>query len=320
MKQSLMFSMIAATLVTAAPVMTAPASAQPMAADLLPPYEVSTIIASMGMRPIDRPMWRNGRYVVHATDRSGRDVRVVLDGRDGQVIAVRPIDRGYDDGPRYAPPPPAYSGRYPAPPSYGPRYDDGYRAAPPAPPPADIDDDDDFDYDRQQGSLMPRPVPPAYGQPPADQRRITSIAPDRKVAPQPRAQERAAAPIPRPKPSIASVTPPTDKPAEPASTGSTKPEAKPEARKPDPAKTDPAQFEAKAEPGKSAPDKGEQPKTEIRVIDLSKPKPAEDKKPEDKAAEAKPDAKAPDTKAADTKAPEAKSSENQDKPAGGIRF
>ena len=37
---------------------------QPMAADLLPAYEVSTIVASMGLRPVGRPAWMRGRYVV----------------------------------------------------------------------------------------------------------------------------------------------------------------------------------------------------------------------------------------------------------------
>ena len=67
------------------------AQAQGFAADLMPPYEVTTIITSMGMRPIGRPAWRAGRYIVAAVDRNGREVNVVLDARDGQVIAVRPM-------------------------------------------------------------------------------------------------------------------------------------------------------------------------------------------------------------------------------------
>ena len=34
-----------------------------------------------------------GRYIVAAVDRYGREVNVVLDAHDGQVIAVRPIAR-----------------------------------------------------------------------------------------------------------------------------------------------------------------------------------------------------------------------------------
>ena len=59
-----------------------------LAADILPPYEVSTIVRSMGFNPLDRPCWRHGRYVMAATDRSGREVRVVVDASSGQVIRV----------------------------------------------------------------------------------------------------------------------------------------------------------------------------------------------------------------------------------------
>ncbi|MGE3871276.1 MAG: hypothetical protein AB7F51_17430, partial [Pseudorhodoplanes sp.] len=114
------------------------ARAQNVAADLLPPHEVSTVIASMGMRPLSRPVWRGDRYVVFAIDRYGQEVRVVLDAHNGQVLAVRPSMRGfaqghavppygYDQG--YAPPPPAgyppATGRAP----YDPRY-----GTPPVPP------------------------------------------------------------------------------------------------------------------------------------------------------------------------------------------
>ena len=94
-----------------------PANAQMLAADVLPPYEVVTIVRSMGLNPLDRPRWRNGRYVMAATDRSGREVRVVVDASSGQVIRVVPMDVGYYDGPRgYGVRPDPYDPRYAAPP------------------------------------------------------------------------------------------------------------------------------------------------------------------------------------------------------------
>ena len=85
MKHTLIFAALAAAIAAA------PAQAQPVAADLLPAYEVATIVASMGMRPVGRPAWMRGRYMVAAIDRYGREVNVVLDARDGQVLAVRPL-------------------------------------------------------------------------------------------------------------------------------------------------------------------------------------------------------------------------------------
>lgn len=310
MKQPFIFAMLAATLVGAAP-----AQAQHVAADLLPPYEVSTIVASMGMRPLDRPIWRNGRYVVNAIDRNGREVRVVLDAHDGQVIAVRPRMRDYVYEPRYgAPPPPPEYPRGGGP--YQPRYDQRYGAPPPPPaaipgrPPAD-DDDEYFDDDRQQGSLMPPPAPRASPAPralPAPReattgsvpRRVTSVGPtDRKADPAKPANGKTAvnkdeagknaAPVPRPRPAIASVKPDEPKTETPKTTGSTgapgqpttpdkqagddKKESRPDAKE-----------AANAGSAKSEATKTDEPKTDIRVIDMSKPKTEE--KPEEKPGEA----------------------------------
>src|SRR5690606_7633157 len=77
----------------------APAAAEPMrlaqtlAADIVPPYEVFTIIRSMGMRPLGRPHYRGRFYVVHAVDPRGVDVRVVVDAHAARVVSVRPLDR-----------------------------------------------------------------------------------------------------------------------------------------------------------------------------------------------------------------------------------
>jgi hypothetical protein len=61
----------------------------------MPAYEAVTITRSMGLDPLGSPVWRNGRYVVMATDDDGRELRVVLDAMSGQVIAVRPVAAQY---------------------------------------------------------------------------------------------------------------------------------------------------------------------------------------------------------------------------------
>jgi uncharacterized protein RhaS with RHS repeats len=291
-----------------------PSKAQPVAADLLPAYEVSTIVASMGLRPVGRPAWRRGRYVIAAVDGYGREVNVVLDARDGQVLAVRPLGRG-----RFGPPPPGY-GR-PAP--YDPM--DGQALPPGGPFP---DDDEFFDNDRQQGSLSPRA--PSRDVAPMREPSVTGNVARRTPPVRRDAAPNDATPVPRPRPALARANDPGTKPAasvtQPAS--ATPADAKPADAKPADVKPaaaqKPGQAEAKAEvspdalkrdAGKAESAKTENSKSEaakpavkqtraapavatkpeaakkpqaaereIRVIDLSKPKDAA--KPADKPGEA----------------------------------
>jgi len=73
-------------------------------AGAMPAFEAVTITRSMGLDPLSGPVWQNGSYVLRATDEDGRELRVVLDGHDGRVLAVRPLARRYfapvtvDDG------------------------------------------------------------------------------------------------------------------------------------------------------------------------------------------------------------------------------
>ncbi|HWL06377.1 MAG TPA: hypothetical protein VNQ99_15820 [Xanthobacteraceae bacterium] len=73
-------------------------------AGAMPAFEAVTITRSMGLDPLSGPVWQNGSYVLCATDEDGRELRVVLDGHDGRVLAVRPLARRYfapvtvDDG------------------------------------------------------------------------------------------------------------------------------------------------------------------------------------------------------------------------------
>jgi hypothetical protein len=251
----------------------APANAQVLAADVLPPYEVSTIVRSMGLTPLDRPYWRNGRYVLTATDRSGRQVRVVVDSYSGQVIRVRPMDVGYYDGPRgYGVRPDPYDPRYAAPPppprsipngpGYGPGPQPGY--TPPQQP--GYEDDDEY-YDGRTGSISPAPSQSNA----APQSKIT--APKVNTSPSSRSASIAptkspdTTPLPRPKPD---VTQSASKKAEPPPV----------------------------------------PQGEVRKIEITKPSPAP-KAPETKASEVKTPEKAPETKAPETKAPEVKKDDSK---------
>lgn len=263
-----------------------PAQAQPVPADLLPAHEVVTIVASMGMRVVGRPAWARGRYVVAAVDRHGRELNVVLDAFDGQVIAVRPI------GGRGFAPPPAIAGpggplpdedgiennerrqasRPPARASRNPSVTGSVRGAPslrkeaapmPRPRPALAKANDQAMPASDKSSIgeadakTPETVPAAAAQP--------ETGPAAKA--EAKADTKAHAPA-QPE-SKAAATPQAAKPA-PAK-GQAKGAAKPDAAKPAAAKPDAA----------STPESG---KREIRVIDLSKPE--DTKKPDDKPGEA----------------------------------
>jgi hypothetical protein len=192
----------------------APANAQMLAADILPPYEVVTIVRSMGLNPIERPRWREGRYVMAATDRSGREVRVVVDAYSGQVIRVRPMDMGFYDGPRgYGVRPDPYDPRYGAPPppprdipGVPPRYYDP--RAPQTQQPG-YEDDDEY-FDGRTGSIAPVPSPQPQ-QPRITAPKVNTAPSSRSAAVAPQASPDAT-PLPRPKPG---ATQSASKPVEP---------------------------------------------------------------------------------------------------------
>lgn len=268
MKHTLIIAAFAVTIAAT------PSKAQPVAADLLPAYEVSTIVASMGLRPVGRPAWRRGRYVIAAVDGYGREVNVVLDARDGQVLAVRPLGRG-----RFGPPPPpGYGGQAPYDPMDG-------RALPPGGP--FPDDDEFFDNDRQQGSLSPRA--PSREVAPVREPSVTGNVARRAPAVRRDAAPNDATPVPRPRPALARANDPGTKPAasvtQPASAApaDAKPaDAKPADVKPAAAQK-PGQAEAKAEvrpdalkrdAGKADGAKTEGAKTEGAKLEATKPEAA----------------------------------------------
>jgi hypothetical protein len=186
----------------------APANAQTLAADILPPYEVVTIVRSMGLNPLERPRWRHGRYVMVATDRAGREVRVVVDAASGQVIRVVPIEVGYYDGsrgsgvrpdpydPRYGAPPPPPRSIPSQPDYYGSQ--PGYAPPPRYQPQPGSEDDDEY-YDGRTGSIAP-------STPQQQQPRITApkvnTAPSARSAAITPSKTPDATPLPRPKPGV----------------------------------------------------------------------------------------------------------------------
>ena len=72
----------------------------------LPPAEIDAIVRSMGLMPTGRPVREGLTYGVLATDARGRAVRVIVDARFGDVLAVRRVVAG---PPGTAPEPRAYS-------------------------------------------------------------------------------------------------------------------------------------------------------------------------------------------------------------------
>jgi hypothetical protein len=62
--------------------------APPAYSGTLPPYEVLTIIRSMGFDPVGRPVLRGPVYVIQALDDVSIPVRVVVDARSGNVVRV----------------------------------------------------------------------------------------------------------------------------------------------------------------------------------------------------------------------------------------
>jgi hypothetical protein len=102
---------------------------------LIPPFEVFTVLRSMGFEPAGSPMLRGGVYVVRAYDDDEIPVRVTLDARSGRVLTVTDIAQGDDFST------PGRMGALPMPPDdlpaqpeyrqpYPPEYRTGARPAP----------------------------------------------------------------------------------------------------------------------------------------------------------------------------------------------
>src|SRR5262249_47488429 len=66
----------------------------------LPPYEIMRVVRSTGLLPLSRPMRRGPTYVVVATNRSGGQMRVVVDAFRGDILNVNPLVAMPDEPPR----------------------------------------------------------------------------------------------------------------------------------------------------------------------------------------------------------------------------
>jgi len=152
-----------------------PAAAEPLRmaqyfqGDFIPPFEISTIVRSMDLTPLHRPVFQRGRYVLRAVDqRSGEEVRVIVDARTGHVLSVTPV---------------ATAGLYPP----AQRYEPQPRYAPQAP----ADEDEDY-YDDERNDVAPPPpnpprvIPGPRSSAPAPAPRSAAVAPSEPPLPRPK--------------------------------------------------------------------------------------------------------------------------------------
>jgi pyruvate dehydrogenase E2 component (dihydrolipoamide acetyltransferase) len=161
----------------------APMPAGPVAGlgPVMPPQEIGRILRARGFAPQATPVRNGEAYQVRAVDRYGRQVRVAIDARYGDILMVRPI---------VMVPPGAY----------GPR--------PYGPPPAYYDDD------RPTGAVGAYP-PPGVGPPPGH---TATLAPAHPPIPRPKptAKPAAVTPTAKAKPAPAADPAPTGTAAAPA--------------------------------------------------------------------------------------------------------
>ncbi|HWP25264.1 MAG TPA: hypothetical protein VNL39_02855 [Xanthobacteraceae bacterium] len=151
------------------PLVAAERAARP---SLLPPHEIITVVRSTGLVPLGRPRRRGNDYVLRAKDEMGQHVRVVVDGRVGEVRSVVPVAFGGRD--RVADEPP-----YPSIFESGPPIFD--RRLPIDSPPIIIEEDDEPPVYRR---ATPPVVPPAILPPPAEREALPPGAPPENVSPQ----------------------------------------------------------------------------------------------------------------------------------------
>ena len=111
----------------------------------LPPHEIMRIVRSTGLAPLTRPARRGPYYVLLATNRSGGQMRVVVDAYAGEIVRVNPMLVAGLYGPQpavpYGPPPRIVTGpsEFDDPPlAYTPntRFDGGVPPVPPRSVPA----------------------------------------------------------------------------------------------------------------------------------------------------------------------------------------
>jgi hypothetical protein len=134
-------------------------------------YDVAEIVQAMGLEPVGAPARSGPFFVQRATDDFGRVLRVTVDARRSQVIAIEPAGA------------PAPYGRYAG---YGP-HRPPYAGYAPRP----FDDESDLG---PPGSIMGARVPPQA---------VTPSALPHAAPPKPATKSASAAPVPRKRPAAA---------------------------------------------------------------------------------------------------------------------
>ena len=101
---------------SAALAQSAPLPAGPVAGlgPVMPPSEIVRVLRANGFVPQATPVRNGEAYQVRAIDRFGRQVRLAIDARYGDILMVRPIAMGPPGayGPRPYGPPGGYYGYY----------------------------------------------------------------------------------------------------------------------------------------------------------------------------------------------------------------
>lgn len=166
------------------------AGVAPAYAGALPPYEVLTIVRSSGFYPVGRPLRVGAVYQIAAIDPYEMNVRLLVDARSGQILAVRDFaEPGYGPGPVYYRPGDARV--FPPRPIGGPYYEE--RPTPPRSIP--------FVPGRSAAVTPQAPVPRARP-PAAGSAKATAQAPEAPIAP---ATTGTVGPANQPAPGAASV-------------------------------------------------------------------------------------------------------------------
>jgi hypothetical protein len=144
------------------------------ATGVLLPHEIVTIVRSAGLKPVGKPTRKGTTYLMRAIDDEGLAMRVVVDGRAGEVISVTPVVYGRE----FSPIPPSV-------------YDSGapvYEVGPPvsrATSPIIIEDESEPPVYRRAAPAVPVAVP---------------VAPPTRELQQRELQERDAVIVPPPSP------------------------------------------------------------------------------------------------------------------------
>jgi len=178
---------------------------------MLPAHEIATIVRSTGLNPLSPAVRRGESYVLRAVGPDGREMRVVVDARYGEIMSIVPVVSASRSAP-----PGARRGPYESTGSYDPIAPDGYVAAGPATvyqsgPPIVYEGDRPLLYERRPMSPIPNAPPPRAGQnvappdvagltPPSEPRIMTPERGEHGLLPPPpeRFPQRAA-PQPAPK-------------------------------------------------------------------------------------------------------------------------